>query len=351
MSKIFISYRRSDSQMVAGRLRDSLTKRFGDDAIFRDKDSIAGGEDWTLAIKESLAGEGVVMLALIGPTWASVLDENGRARLHDPGDWNRIEIEQALQLRKRIIPVLIDYARMPKEADLPATIKTFTRMNALRLRDDDWESDVERIVRALGIRSVSERLRLPAVLVAIAALAIAVGAGYWHYSLRDADQDSINLQPRTSSFRDDILSALAGSQYQALDLLSTDKPKAIGQIDKNLAEIDEALASFPKDAEFHALAGYGAKNVYASSKGLLAADKRREYLARARKSFEIALQIDPDNAAAHNGMGNVLFYEGEFDAAIEQHKQALKLANGNYPAAEHDRELVERVRKGELPLD
>ena len=49
--KIFISYRRSEAQMVAGRLRESLAQRLGEKAIFRDKDSIRPGEDWTKAIE------------------------------------------------------------------------------------------------------------------------------------------------------------------------------------------------------------------------------------------------------------------------------------------------------------
>ena len=40
MPKLFISYRRSDTQMVAGRLREALAKHCGDQAIFRDKDKI-----------------------------------------------------------------------------------------------------------------------------------------------------------------------------------------------------------------------------------------------------------------------------------------------------------------------
>ena len=47
MAKLFISYRRSDTQMVAGRLRESLARRLGERAIFRDKNILAAGEDWT----------------------------------------------------------------------------------------------------------------------------------------------------------------------------------------------------------------------------------------------------------------------------------------------------------------
>ncbi|MCK7473126.1 MAG: toll/interleukin-1 receptor domain-containing protein [Rhodopseudomonas palustris] len=61
MPRIFISYRRSDSQMVAGRLRESLARRLDDEAIFRDKDSIGAGEDWIRAIEASLTGDAVVL--------------------------------------------------------------------------------------------------------------------------------------------------------------------------------------------------------------------------------------------------------------------------------------------------
>lgn len=77
MPKVFISYRRSDTQMVAGRLRESLTKHIGSGAIFRDKDSIVPGVDWTKAIKESLSGD-VIVLALIGPNWETARDDEGK---------------------------------------------------------------------------------------------------------------------------------------------------------------------------------------------------------------------------------------------------------------------------------
>ncbi|MEQ8214126.1 MAG: tetratricopeptide repeat protein, partial [Smithellaceae bacterium] len=59
------------------------------------------------------------------------------------------------------------------------------------------------------------------------------------------------------------------------------------------------------------------------------------------------------NAGAYNGMGNVCFLEGKFDEALKYHARALNLAGGKdkYPAAEHDRQLVIRVRDGEIPFD
>jgi hypothetical protein len=38
----------------------------------------------------------VVVLALLGPHWASSLDAQGRRRVEDPPDSNRVELETAL---------------------------------------------------------------------------------------------------------------------------------------------------------------------------------------------------------------------------------------------------------------
>jgi hypothetical protein len=42
--RIFISYRRSDSEHVAGRMYDWLSREFGQENVFKDVDSIPIGE-------------------------------------------------------------------------------------------------------------------------------------------------------------------------------------------------------------------------------------------------------------------------------------------------------------------
>jgi tetratricopeptide (TPR) repeat protein len=351
MPRLFISYRRSDTQMVAGRLRESLAGHFGDRAIFRDKNSIAPGEDWTKAIKEGLTG-GVVVLALIGPRWATACDEAGHRRLDDPADWNRVELEHAFEQRSRVIPLLVDDAVMPAESALPESLKSLARSNALKLRDDDWDSDIDRLVRALGGRGAWSRMQRPA-LVATLAVIIAGATGYWWLRSWEGDEDPVPLAAGRvgSTYRSDVLEKLAQEQKQALVLLDADKPRAIRLIDDNLAGIAQALKSFPDDANLYALAGYGAKNVYASSKGVLGPDKRKDYLVRARTYFEQALRLDPKNPGAVNGMGNVLFYERRFDEASQQHEKAIHLAGGTYPEAEHDLNLVRLVKSGQVDFD
>lgn len=154
-----------------------------------------------------------------------------------------------------------------------------------------------------------------------------------------------------ASYRKDIYDRLNRAQHEALDVMRRDKAGAIALIDRNLTDIDKALQSFPNDPGFLVLKGYAAKNVYMSSKNLLDSDRRAHYLGTARKSFTKVLEMDNNNAAAHNGMGNVLFFEGRFDEAIEEHDIALRLTNGSYAAAEHDKKLVERVKSGEVSFN
>ncbi len=127
-----------------------------------------------------------------------------------------------------------------------------------------------------------------------------------------------------------------------------DRARAIALINANLTHIDKPLASFPDDVYLHALTGYAAKNVHASSGGtdLLRPAQREKCLDRARMHFETALRLDPDDPGAVNGKGNVLFCEGKLDEAIMYHERAIKLAGGSYPAAERDLNLVMRVKSG-----
>jgi tetratricopeptide (TPR) repeat protein len=156
--------------------------------------------------------------------------------------------------------------------------------------------------------------------------------------------------PQAPSYRSDVRDYL--SSVQAVDMLEAGKPDAARKlIDKNLEAVDTTLKSFPEDADFHTLLGYTLKDVYQSSKDLLSPKQREAYLKRARKSFEQALRLDPQNASAHNGLGNVLFFEGQFDAAIKEIDTALELTGGNYSEAEHDRRLVEAFKKGEIPFE
>ena len=147
MAGIFISYRRNDSDVAAGRLADDLMEIFGRDAIFRDIDTLEAGEDYTAALDHAL-DSCVALIAMIGPRWSNIADDAGHRRLENPADWVRIEVRRALERGIRVIPVLIS-ATMPQETDVPADLKSLLQRQALDLSDRHWRQDVELLAQAL----------------------------------------------------------------------------------------------------------------------------------------------------------------------------------------------------------
>jgi hypothetical protein len=147
MAGVFISYRRSDSDVAAGRLADDLMKIFGSAAVFRDLDTLEAGEDYTTALDHAL-DSCVALIAMIGPRWSSITDDAGRRRLEDPADWVRAEIRRALERGIRVIPVLLS-AAMPRETDVPADLKSLLQRQALELSDRLWRQDIELLAQAL----------------------------------------------------------------------------------------------------------------------------------------------------------------------------------------------------------
>ena len=144
---IFISYRRSDSQDITGRIYEYLEKRFGPEAIFRDVYSIPLGDDYRIHLREK-AQTCRVLVVVIGPDWVTVSDPDGNRRLDNPDDWVRIEVETALDREIPVIPLLIDGACIPEEADLPSDLKPLAHRNAALARPDpDFQADMARLIR------------------------------------------------------------------------------------------------------------------------------------------------------------------------------------------------------------
>jgi hypothetical protein len=157
VSDIFLSYRRSDDPAATRLLQDRLTAVFGEHAIFYDVETIPQGEDFVTFIDRTIRGCTAV-LVVIGPRWLSATDpsDNDRRRLDQPHDPVRIEIETALRLRKKVIPVLVNDTPMPSEDALPVTIALLHRQNAAALHTNQYfKPDMDRLIKTLqdaGVR-------------------------------------------------------------------------------------------------------------------------------------------------------------------------------------------------------
>lgn len=149
--RIFISYRRKDSQDMTMRIYDHLLPHFnkGNAHIFLDVASINGGQDFRASIRRSIA-ESQVMLAVIGKDWLTMTAEDGKRRIDDRNDFVFLEIYEALNHNIRIIPVLVHGTPMPQPEDLPPDIRSLAFRNAISIRSDNsFKSDIEVLINQI----------------------------------------------------------------------------------------------------------------------------------------------------------------------------------------------------------
>jgi hypothetical protein len=145
---VFISYRREDAAYPAGWLYDRLVAHFGERRVFKDVNSIPLGADFVEEINTAV-GSCAALLAVIGNRWLTATGDDGQRRLDDPADFVRLEIEAALQRGVRVIPVLVDQARMPRAAELPASLEQLIRRQALELSHSRFTSDTSHLLEVL----------------------------------------------------------------------------------------------------------------------------------------------------------------------------------------------------------
>jgi hypothetical protein len=108
--------------------------------VVKDVDSIQLGNDFAEVIAAAVTSCDA-LLALIGHQWL--------AAAAGPNDFVRVEIESALTRGIRVIPVLVDGARMPTAAELPPGLAMLAQQPPLSLGAANPEGDVSRLTQVL----------------------------------------------------------------------------------------------------------------------------------------------------------------------------------------------------------
>lgn len=143
----FISYRRSQNTWQARDIRRELARRYGDASVFMDTASIDYGEAFPDRITSAIRGCSV-MLVLIGPHWVEPIA--GTRRIDDPHDWVRREVEAGLQRREAVVvPVLLDGAAAPVQAQLPGSMKALAAIQAVAVTGDDLAADINKLLSSV----------------------------------------------------------------------------------------------------------------------------------------------------------------------------------------------------------
>jgi len=289
-SRIFMSYRRSDSLTATGRLYDQLCSRFGAKYIFKDMENIPAGKDYRTVLEEELQTCSVILI-IIGNTWLNVTESDGKRRLDNPDDPVRLEVEMALARKDAsVIPLLVEGASLPKAEDLPDSLRELHYRNAVKVRHDpDFKRDVEDLIKQIeAVSTIDEEIRRGKMmrrgLAALGALLVVLLLG------------ALALQLPT--FRDGILvSALTDT---ALVVLPTLEPVADGEIMVAVAQF-EPLKNVPERAVGRFIAADLKRNLEQNPNS----DKIRirEYEGIIRSSIE-AQQVANANHAAIIIWGN-----------------------------------------------
>ncbi len=160
MAKIAISYRRSDSQDITGRIFDRLTQQYGRDTVFRDIDSIKPGIDFRTQIAAALATADV-LLVIVGPRWLG-RGKGVESRMDSEGDPVRVEVEMALKRNIPIIPVLVSGMKMPDVSQLPDILKDFVYRQAVQVDGGrDFDYHIDGLIRTLDQFFATKGIVLP----------------------------------------------------------------------------------------------------------------------------------------------------------------------------------------------
>lgn len=149
MTKIFISYRLEDSQEEITRVSSHLNKHSQQNSngqLLTRAADLPEGTDFHQRLSGTIKNSEVV-LVIIGKNWLAAKNGDGIARLQDPLDAVRTEIESAFVFGVPVIPVLIEGGMLPLASQLPHSLHNLTTTMPSSVRPDtDFEGDIEHLV-------------------------------------------------------------------------------------------------------------------------------------------------------------------------------------------------------------
>src|SRR5215471_16322385 len=372
VARIFINYRREDSTATAGRVHDRLGQSFGRKTLFMDVDHIPPGVDFVTHLNNQVAACDV-FLAIIGPNWLNVTNEKGDRRLEATDDFVAIEIAAALNRNIRVIPVLVDGARMPKVGELPKSLKPLVRRQAFDLRHTHFGRDadalIEKISEALGGKPVKvDRWRVAAGIV-VTRLFLG-GIGLFATDMPISLPWAVQPDTREQAEKERLAAVQAEEERKAKAAAEAEAKAKAEQAEQERRAAAQAEQERNAKAAAEAEARRKAEEAEQQRLATLREEEQRrkqaEAEARARYStlmsqgqtninngdydraiaaFSDAMRLDPKSALAFTNRGVAYERKGDMDRAIADFSEAIRL-DPNYALASSDRGIA-YARKGD----
>jgi hypothetical protein len=307
MPGVFLSYRRSDSGGWAGRIRDHLVLRYGDDRVWQDVDDLTAGADYLPQILEQVAAADAV-LVVIGPHWLDQRTARGTRRLADPKDVLRTEIVHALKRKTGVIPTLVGGASMPAASDLPRPVAPLVKRHGIAIVDADWTRSMQTLFDRLQDLSRTARAA--------------------------ARQPVVSL--------DETLATIDALQTRYFEQLGADPAAAAGTARQALTLLDERMPGHPHDQTLQLFRGFFLKNLAMALQDSGDIGGFESHLELAAKCFAVVRrEAEAHLANAYVGSASIPMLRGDGPTALSLIDGALALAP-DHPYARHDREQIRR---------
>lgn len=307
MAGVFLSYRRKDSGGWAGRLRDHLVLRYGEDRVWEDVDDLTVGSDYLPQILENIAAADAVLI-VIGPHWLDERSEGGTTRLADPKDVLRTEIVHALKKKSGVIPTLVGGARMPEPKDLPRAVAPLVKRHGIAIVDADW---------ARSIQLLFEKLQ-------------------------DLSRTAGVAAKRRVATLEETLARLDTLQTSYVDELNADPNAAALTARKALRLLDEQMPNYPHDQTLQLFRGFFLKNLAMAQRDVGDTAGFESHLELAARCFEVVQrEAELQLANAYTGSASIPMLRADGPKALDLINRALELAP-DHPYAKQDREEIRR---------
>ena len=303
--RVFISHS-SKNKEEAARLCDDLAGRRI--KTWLDRDELRGGDPLIDELQEALTSSTHLILL-----WSKPASESR----YVSAEW-----QAAYDLGKVIILCLLDRTQLP----------LFLRRFIFYDIRGSYADALGRILEALGRTAPKKSAAKKAAPRKAAAKKSAAG--------REGEPDRDEVIDRLYRGQEEVVAAMYGD----------DLPRAR----RVQAELDplmkDALKRWRSDEVVLNLGGYHLKNAYVLKywDEILSGERPPDpMLAQAERLFHAALGIEPDDASAKNGLGNVYWLRGDLDAAeffVTQVLEKARRGGFRYEAAESDLKEIKKEK-------
>jgi tetratricopeptide (TPR) repeat protein len=326
---VFISYRRQETAPYARSLREELTKRLGAHQVFMDVDSIAVGVDFVEAIDQAVDAC-QVLLALVGPQWLTITDAEGQRRLDNPEDTVRLEIQAALARDVRVIPVLVDNTPMPSRQQLPDSLESLARRNALELSYNRYAYDLGRLLEAVEkvVGHTAASTPPPP---------SAAPAASWMRTepVTDIETHAISSLPMGVGEPENVVQLIERANVSLV----------YARFDEAISDLDRALELNPRDTKALTTRGYTFGMLSRHEEAISDLDRALELNPRDTEALRVrgeiygkmeryevairdltrALELDPNDTQAFKDRGGVYDSMERYEEAIRDYTRAQRL--------------------------